>query len=80
VEKMGDLIFKRGELDEGKFFLLRMKVVDDLQVDLLKDDVQLVQNLLLHLVENVLAYLHHNCQNNIANQIIHFINTARFNH
>lgn len=62
VEKVGDLVLEGGQLDEGKLLLLRVQVADDLEIDLLQDDVQLVQDLLLHLVENVLRDLHHNCQ------------------
>lgn len=39
-----------------------MQVVYDLEVDLLQDYIQLVQDFLLHLIENVFAYLYHNCQ------------------
>jgi len=57
-----DFVLEGGELDEGKLLLLRVQVVDDFEIDLLQDDVQLVQDLLLHLVENVLRDLRHNCQ------------------
>jgi hypothetical protein len=62
VEEVRDFVLEGGELDEGKLLLLRVQVVDDLEIDLLQDDVQLVQDLLLHLVENVLRDLRHNCQ------------------
>ena len=60
MEEVGDFVFEGGEFDEGEGLLLWMQVVYYLQVHLLQDDVQLVQDFLLHLVENVLAHLHHN--------------------
>lgn len=68
VEEMGDFKLEGWELNEGEFFFLGVQVIYDLQVDLLQDNIQLVQDFLLHLIEDVFAYLHHNCQI-IYNQI-----------
>lgn len=59
VKQMGKFLLERWEFDEGKLLLLRLDVVDDLEVDLLQDDVQFIQNLFLHLIKYVLAHLHH---------------------
>ena len=60
-KKHSNLILEMRHLNKGEVIFMRFDIVDDLDVYLLKNKVQLVQYLLLHLEKYVLTRFVHHC-------------------